>query len=251
MGIVTRTITILFAAGGLSVFSQAPEFAQQYRQRLGGAIDELRTVVQEFDADAAASNLTRGQALQKMLDSAEQFFHDRGITMDRTIGRFESLVRQQELMERSHPVTRPLFVLQSPDRKVIEGVWSQFEPAVPLNVPGVVYGGLGALILAAMAQMGIASAREVARRRRTMRKGIGKGAEAGELAPAGAAAGSGAPASPHRPAAWPAPGSGPLPQHYPESLSPAANLARRGPEPLPAVAAPPLDGVEDGPKGRG
>jgi len=247
MGIVSRVVTVIFAAGGLSVFSQAPEFAQQYRQRLGGAIDELRTVVQEFDADAAASNLTRGQALQKMLDSAEQFFHDRGVTMDRTIGRFDALVRQQELMERSHPVTRPLFVLQSPDRKVLEGVWSQFEPAVPLNVPGAVYGGIGALILAAMARIGVASAREVARRRRAMRKGVGKGGDSGGLAQGGAAAGSGATDAPPRTAPWPAPGAGPLPQHYPASLSARSSSALKEAQPLPAVSAPPLDG----PKGRG
>jgi len=28
------------------------EFAQQYRQRIGGALDELRRIVAEFDAEA-------------------------------------------------------------------------------------------------------------------------------------------------------------------------------------------------------
>ena len=43
-------------------FSQAPEFAQQYRQRLGGALDELTAIVQRFDQDAARAGLDRRRA---------------------------------------------------------------------------------------------------------------------------------------------------------------------------------------------
>lgn len=219
MGILTRAVTILFAAGGLSVFSQAPEFAQQYRQRLGGAVGELRTVVEDFDKDAANSNLTRRQALQQMVDSGTQLFHDRGVSMGRTVDRFEALIQQQSLMERAHPVTRPLFVLQTPDRKVLEGAWAQFEPAVPLNVPGLVYGGFGALLLALMARAGIGSARALARGRK-MAKGVDKASGKEEIAPAGRAAG------PLPPAAL-APGTGPVPQRYPPG--PAGQAGTAGP----------------------
>ncbi|MFL4990854.1 MAG: DUF2937 family protein, partial [Microvirga sp.] len=34
--------------GGV-VASQGPEFGQQYRQRLGGAVDELRQVISRFE----------------------------------------------------------------------------------------------------------------------------------------------------------------------------------------------------------
>ena len=43
--------------GGI-IASQGPEYAQQYRQRLGGAIDELRQVITRFEADAQASGET-------------------------------------------------------------------------------------------------------------------------------------------------------------------------------------------------
>jgi len=39
--------------------SQIPEFAQQYRQRLGGAIDELNRMIAQFDSEAAGQSLTR------------------------------------------------------------------------------------------------------------------------------------------------------------------------------------------------
>jgi len=44
-----RTLGIL---GGLALgltLSQFPEYAQQYVQRLGGAVDELRIIVEDFD----------------------------------------------------------------------------------------------------------------------------------------------------------------------------------------------------------
>jgi hypothetical protein len=44
-------ISVVFAA----LFGQAPEFAQQYAQRLGGAIDELDRIVRHFDEDSRRS----------------------------------------------------------------------------------------------------------------------------------------------------------------------------------------------------
>ena len=38
--------------------TQWPEFSQQYRQRLGGALDELSRIVAAFDAEAASRSLT-------------------------------------------------------------------------------------------------------------------------------------------------------------------------------------------------
>ncbi|MEM9851772.1 MAG: DUF2937 family protein, partial [Pseudomonadota bacterium] len=48
-------------AGGCAMLcatSQFPEFSQQYVQRLGGAVDELRRVAADFDASARAAGLT-------------------------------------------------------------------------------------------------------------------------------------------------------------------------------------------------
>ena len=82
-----RLLTVVAAAFGALVASQFPEFAQQYRQRLGGALDEMRQVVAEFDADAARNHLTREQALSNYGASGAPFFRDQGTTVKGTIGR--------------------------------------------------------------------------------------------------------------------------------------------------------------------
>lgn len=165
MGLSSKTVTIVSAMAGLAVFSQAPEFAHQYRQRIGGAVDELKTVVMDFDKDADNSQLSRDQALDQMTRSSERLTHDRGESMTRTLGRFERLNEQQSWLENSHPLTRPLLVLKSLDRPLIENAWKAFEPAVPLNSSGLTYGGLGAILAMFFARLGIGGTRRLGQRR--------------------------------------------------------------------------------------
>ena len=70
--------------GGLALgvaLSQFPEYAQQYTQRLGGAVDELRVITSDFDRAAAQSGLTREQALARYQQSPDQFLTGRGRAM--------------------------------------------------------------------------------------------------------------------------------------------------------------------------
>ena len=149
---LARPLVILTAAvtGGLAS-SQLPEFAQQYRQRLGGALDEIRQVVEDFDADAARSNLARDQALDSYGRSAEPFLRDRGVSMTGVVRRYERLAEQKARLELARPVFRPLVVMRRPDDRVARGVWTDFEPAVPLNATGVVWAAIGAFAVGALA----------------------------------------------------------------------------------------------------
>ena len=165
MGLSSKTVTIVSAMAGLAVFSQAPEFAQQYRQRIGGAVDELKTVVMDFDKDADNSQLSRDQALDQLTRSSERLTHDRGQSMTRTIGRFERLNEQQKWLENSHPLTRPLLVLKNLDRQLIDNAWKAFEPAVPLTSSGFTYGGLGAILAMFFARLGIGGSRRLGQKR--------------------------------------------------------------------------------------
>ena len=139
MGLLSKGVITTSAALGLALFSQAPEFAQQYRQRLGGALEELRTVVSDFDRDADASSMTREQALEQMQAAGERFTRDRGASMARTVERYDTLSGQQMAMETAQPIARPLLVLRNPDPRVIEGAWGIYEPALPLNLPGAFF----------------------------------------------------------------------------------------------------------------
>ena len=52
-----RVVSVVVGLMGGAGLAQFPEYAQQYTQRLGGALDELSRVVADFDRSAAATGL--------------------------------------------------------------------------------------------------------------------------------------------------------------------------------------------------
>lgn len=147
MGVVRKTGVIAMAISGLVITSQAPEFSQQYRQRLGGAVEELQTVTQHFDRDANRASLSRLEALRSMRQSSDTFSRNRSKSMEQTIGRYEKLRGQRRAMQQIPGFLRPLTVMSDPDEKIMQDAWETFQPAIPLTPSGFIWGGIGALLL--------------------------------------------------------------------------------------------------------
>lgn len=122
--------------------SQMPEFAQQYRQRLGGAIEELGHVVSEFDRDAASAGLSRTQALDLHEQAAQPLFKARGRSMSNAIARYENLLEQQKDFAERSPLLQPLLLGYS-DRATFAGTWQDFRPAVPITTAGLIWAAFG------------------------------------------------------------------------------------------------------------
>jgi hypothetical protein len=141
--LIGRFIVVVAAALGGITSSQLPEFAQQYRQRLGGALEELRQVVTAFEADAARSDLTREEALETYGRVGEPFLRDQGVTTRSTIERYEDLAEQRARFELASPMMRPVVMLTDPDERVVRGAWADYEPAVPVSTEGFVWAALG------------------------------------------------------------------------------------------------------------
>jgi hypothetical protein len=141
-------IVVLLAAflGGLAG-SQLPEFAQQYRQRLGGALAELHGVVEQFDLDASRNHLTREAALGTYDKAQEPFLRDRGQSMAGALSRYERLFQQKVRIEAAPTLLRPVVVLNQPDGSLLKGAWSDFELGVPITTAGFVWAGIGFLLL--------------------------------------------------------------------------------------------------------
>lgn len=157
MPIMRKTAVVAGGVAAALAAGQAPEFAQQYRQRLGGAIEEMQAVVSRFDEDAARSGLSRAEALALYSESAEAFFRDRGTSMREAIARYESLVAQVQRMSAMEPIARPLALLRDYDDRLMQGAWRDFEPALPITPHGLVWSaagfGIGALIAAALGRL--------------------------------------------------------------------------------------------------
>ncbi|WP_018700341.1 DUF2937 family protein [Amorphus coralli] len=139
-----RTITVTVAVVCGVVTSQVPEYTQQYRQRLGGAVDELRAVVQSFDADAERVGYTRPQAIAALARAEDPFPRERARSMQVTIDRYERLSRQQTEFRSAGPFQRIVVLAQDFDPTLAENAWEDFQPAVPTTAEGAVAAGVGA-----------------------------------------------------------------------------------------------------------
>jgi len=139
-------VLILAIAGGLAA-SQAPEFAQQYRQRLGGAIDELTRVIATFDQNATTAGTDRAGGLALMAQNSEVLVREQAVAMAETIIRQARLLAQRAAFQNSAPIVRLKVFFQDFDRPLVESTFSDFEPAVPVTSEGFVFAGLGFLII--------------------------------------------------------------------------------------------------------
>ncbi len=137
-----RTSFAAALAAGLS-FSQAPEFAQQYRQRLGGAIDELQASVSAFDADSGGSGLTHDEGVARLEDSADAFVRQRGGRVREETARLTRLKRQAADLNGELPLSKILALALDADPQVARGAFDDFKPALPLTADGAASAAIG------------------------------------------------------------------------------------------------------------
>lgn len=128
--------------GGIGL-SQVPEFSQQYAQRLGGAIDELTTVIARFDADAAAAGLTREEGLERYGASPDTFLVDRGLSMQAVFERHAQLTAQREALRASGALERLTGLTRYFDNDVGAATLEDFRPAVPVTTEGLTLAAIG------------------------------------------------------------------------------------------------------------
>jgi hypothetical protein len=142
---IARTTAVALGLFGGVAASQGPEFAQQYRQRLGGAIDELRRVVQRFDADAGANGQSREGAVDRLRTNPDNLVSRQGDAMRANIERLERLERHRQAFVEAGPFQRLVVMVRDADIDLMRAAYQDFEPALPATQEGVVAAGAGFL----------------------------------------------------------------------------------------------------------
>ncbi|WP_395665495.1 DUF2937 family protein [Methylocella sp.] len=146
MGTLRTRLGLCVGLAAGVVGSQVPEYAQQYRQRLGGAIDELQAIVAQFDADSARFGLTSRQGVDRLLSSDDGLVRGRGAQMQETSERLEKLVSANQAMAQAGPIGRLVALATQFDPKLGARAYESFEPAVPVTTEGFALGGLGFVV---------------------------------------------------------------------------------------------------------
>jgi Protein of unknown function (DUF2937) len=142
---LARRLALAIALLAGLIGSQGPEFAQQYRQRLGGALEELNRIVSEFDAEVQRQNLTPAEGLKRLEGNSDPLARERGEDMSEAIARADRLVAQLQAMNSAGPLARLYVVATRFDPEIAHSALDNYEPAVPLSLGALTAGGLAAL----------------------------------------------------------------------------------------------------------
>ena len=136
-------LAIAMIAGLLG--SQGPEFAQQYRQRAGGALDELKRIVAQFDAETARENLSRSEGLNRLEANSDALARERGKDLAKAIARTDRLQEQLSAMSSAGLLMRLYVLAKDFDPEIARRTLDNFEPAAPLTIEALTAAGFAAL----------------------------------------------------------------------------------------------------------
>ncbi|MBU3031810.1 DUF2937 family protein [Paracoccus marinaquae] len=136
-GLLRMLVAIVFAAA----FSQFPAFSDQYVQRLGGQLDALSLMAQEFDASAARAGLSRDAALADLTGSDFRAAHQADLRAQ--FARLDRARADYQTLRLAGPLERMLLPHRLRDAETLAATWGDFRPAIPVTVAGLVAAAFG------------------------------------------------------------------------------------------------------------
>ena len=142
-----KIIDRVLCVAGAVLFSQAPEFMQQYLQRLGGALSEAQRQLEQFKNVAAQSGQTLTELVAHSKASTDIAMAKLGGVMEAASLRVSELSTAETAIREASPFTRPFAFLRHVDSQIMQDTWTIFKPAVPTTMEGLMYAAAGLVIL--------------------------------------------------------------------------------------------------------
>ena len=143
---LSRLINALLASVGAALFSQIPEFIQQYTQRLGGAVDALSEARRRIAAEATAFGRTTEAHVAQALASGDPELRARGARDAGTLADFDRLSAAYRALSDSDGILRLRHFIETFDESLARSTLEIFRPAVPLTLENLAYAGIGLVL---------------------------------------------------------------------------------------------------------
>jgi hypothetical protein len=150
-GLIDRLLCIL----GAVLFSQGPEFMQQYLQRLGGHLQEAQRQLGLFRQAATQSGQTLERFIIETRTNANAGVAHLSSVMSDAVDRTASLQTAHDALTHSSLWTRPFVFLQHIDPAIARATWAAYLPAVPTTLEGLLYAMAGMLACLLIYHVGI------------------------------------------------------------------------------------------------
>jgi Protein of unknown function (DUF2937) len=139
----------VLCVGGAVVFSQIPEFMQQYLQRLEGHLDEARLQVERFKAAAAQAGMTLDQMIAGTGQNPDPAMARLGGVIRSSVARVDELSAADAALRHASLWTRPFAFLEHADWGIARATWAIYRPAVPTTAEGFLYAAVGMVFILA------------------------------------------------------------------------------------------------------
>jgi hypothetical protein len=138
-----RLIDRVLCVIGAVVFSQAPEFMQQYIQRLEGHLDEARLTLGHFKDAAAQSGMSIEQLVASAGQNPDPSMRSIGGVVQAAAARVDQLAAADAALRGASAWSRPFVFLGHADWGITKATWVIYRPAVPTTAEGFVYAAMG------------------------------------------------------------------------------------------------------------
>ncbi|RED51300.1 DUF2937 family protein [Aestuariispira insulae] len=136
------TVAGLFAIA----LSQFPEFQQQYKQRLGGTLDELNRQVAALDIRASDAGMERYDYIRHFLDNSDMVIQSEGQNLSNMLGRRVSVQKAIDEMDNARAHELLFTMLLRLDTATAQATLENYRPAIPVTVSGFVHALFGFVV---------------------------------------------------------------------------------------------------------
>jgi hypothetical protein len=145
-----RILDRILCAVGAVAFSQAPEFMQQYLQRLEGHLDEARLTLAGYSDAAAKSGMTVAQLAAAAASNPDPRIAGLGQVVRGASVRVDTLAAADSAIRGASVWTRPFVFASHVDFSIARATMSIYRPAVPTTEEGLIYAAAGIVVILAV-----------------------------------------------------------------------------------------------------
>lgn len=150
-----RLLDRVLCVAGAILFSQLPEFMQQYLQRLGGHLDEARLALGRFRDAATQSGMTLDQLMAGAGQNPDPSMRNLGGVVRGLVARVDELAAADAALRSASAWTRPFVFAAHVDGGIARATWAIYRPAVPTTAEGLAYAGVGIIVMLALYHLAV------------------------------------------------------------------------------------------------
>lgn len=143
-GIIDRIVLVV----GIVVAGCIPSFISQYRQRLGGRLDQVLQDLEPFQQ--IANQYHHGslkELIQHHLNSPDTTFHDEGAALHAMLSSVEQLRRALQALNTDLFHQLSYLLTGGLDPNIARAAWEIYSPSFNLTVESVVFGSIVGVLI--------------------------------------------------------------------------------------------------------